>query len=114
MTSRSGLDGLSSGRNRSMFKRGFQRLQTRQYGLLKLVMPGLLLVFLCLVPFLNKAYTIDDPWFLLEAKHILQDPLQPMAFEICWMPNENCLKNAGSLGAGSAQALMGTCSSPSS
>jgi hypothetical protein len=64
-------------------------------------------VLVCLIPFLNKAYTIDDPWFLLEARQILKTPLQPMSFGICWMGNETCLDRAGSLGAGGAQALMG-------
>ena len=75
--------------------------------LLLVAMPGVLLVLSCLLPFLNKAYTIDDPCFLLEARQILQNPIQPMSFEICWMASETCVKKAGSLGPGSAQALMG-------
>jgi hypothetical protein len=76
-------------------------------GILSLAAPGILLVLVCLVLFLNKAYTIDDPWFLLEARQIMKTPLQPMSFPICWMGNELCLDSAGSLGAGTAQALMG-------
>ncbi|MGA2714057.1 MAG: hypothetical protein ABSG41_13195 [Bryobacteraceae bacterium] len=70
-------------------------------------MPGILLVLCCLVPFLNKAFTIDDPCFLLEARQILKTPLQPMSFPICWTASETCVKNTGSFGIGSAQALMG-------
>jgi hypothetical protein len=33
-----------------------------------------------LIPFLNKAFTIDDTMFLLQAKHLLSDPLHPTAF----------------------------------
>jgi hypothetical protein len=65
------------------------------------------LALAALLPFLGKAFTVDDPWFLLEAKQILKTPLQPMSFEICWMGNETCLKRADSLGAGAAQGLMG-------
>src|SRR5580704_2402650 len=51
-----------------------------QYRPLLLALPGTLLVLCCLVPFLNKAFTIDDPDFLLEARQILKSPLQPMSF----------------------------------
>jgi hypothetical protein len=50
--------------------------------ILKLALPGVLLGILLLAPFLNKAFTIDDPTFLLEARQILQTPLQP------WSPAE--------------------------
>jgi len=73
----------------------------------KVALPALLLLLACLLPFLNKAYTIDDPWFLLEAKQIVKTPLQPMAFSVCWMGNETCVAKASSLGPGSLQALMG-------
>jgi hypothetical protein len=75
--------------------------------IIRLVLPGVLLALVCLVPFLNKAYTIDDPWFLLEARQILKTPLQPMSFGICWMQNETCLVRAANLGAGTVQGLMG-------
>jgi hypothetical protein len=65
-----------------------------------LVLPGVLLVLVCLGPFLNKAYTIDDPWFLLEARQILKTPLQPMFFPGCWMGNETCVAWAGDFGPG--------------
>lgn len=42
------------------------------------------LAVVVLVPFLTKAYTIDDPWFLLQARQILKTPLQPMSFAVCW------------------------------
>jgi hypothetical protein len=68
---------------------------------------GILLAFTCLVPFLNKAYTIDDPVFLLEARQILKTPLQPMSFGLCWVANTTCLVRAGSVGANARQGLMG-------
>lgn len=39
---------------------------------------------LALAPFLDKAFTIDDPVFLLEARHALTDPLHPTAFSMVW------------------------------
>lgn len=47
-------------------------------------LPAILLSALCLAPFLHKAYTIDDPIFLEEARQILRDPLRPAAFDIVW------------------------------
>jgi len=82
------------------------RVDPPKQHIVRLVLPGILLALVCLVPYLNKAYTIDDPWFLLEARQILKTPLQPMSFGICWMGNETCSR-AGSLGAGAAQGLMG-------
>jgi hypothetical protein len=81
-------------------------VDTPKRHIVRLVLPGILLAFLCLVPYLNKAYTIDDPWVLLEARQILKTPLQPMSFGICWMEPEICIR-ASSLGPGSAQGLMG-------
>jgi hypothetical protein len=44
--------------------------------------PALLLASVILLPWLNKAHTIDDTTFLLQAEHILKDPLHPTAFEM--------------------------------
>lgn len=52
--------------------------------------PALLLALACLLPFLNKPFTIDDPLFLQEAQHILVSPLHPMQTEICWNEDNWC------------------------
>ena len=44
--------------------------------------PGLLLASALVLPFLNKAHTVDDVTFLLQAKHVLEDPWHPTAFEM--------------------------------
>lgn len=44
--------------------------------------PGILLALLVLLPFLEKAFTIDDVTFLLQAQHLLHDPLHPTAFDM--------------------------------
>jgi hypothetical protein len=72
-----------------------------------LVLPGIFLAVLCLSPFLNKAYTIDDPAFLLEARQILQTPLEPWSYPICWNGDGTCLAHAGNLGANDREGLMG-------
>jgi hypothetical protein len=46
--------------------------------------PAIVLVSLVLLPFRNKAFTIDDTLFLKQAQHALTDPLHPTAFEIVW------------------------------
>ena len=52
--------------------------------------PGLLLAVLFLLPYLTKAYTIDDPFFLQEAQQVLKTPLRPMHFEMCWFGGDQC------------------------
>ena len=77
-----------------------------------LMLPGILLAVVCLVPFLNKAYTVDDPFFLLEARQILKTPLQPWSFPMCWLGNETCLPQADIVGglreAGLAEIPFGS------
>src|SRR5512136_247741 len=46
--------------------------------------PAILLSLILLAPFFNKAFTIDDPVFLEEARHVLSDPIHPSAFEMVW------------------------------
>jgi 4-amino-4-deoxy-L-arabinose transferase-like glycosyltransferase len=74
---------------------------------IRLALPGVLLALACLVPFLNKAYTIDDPVFLLEGRQILKSPLQPMSFGMCWMENETCVARMGQWPSVRAEGLMG-------
>ena len=45
-------------------------------------MPAILLGAALLAPFWDKPYTIDDPFFLEQARQVLADPLHP----------PNCLK----------------------
>lgn len=54
--------------------------------------PALLLAAVCLLPYLNKAYLIDDPWFLMMSRQIIQHPLHPMGFDVCWDTVDNCTK----------------------
>src|SRR5215471_15122136 len=54
--------------------------------------PALLLATICLMPFLNKAFLIDDPEFLTMARQILRSPLHPMNYDICWNIVPYCTK----------------------
>jgi hypothetical protein len=45
-------------------------------------LPSVIVASLVLLPYLNKAFHIDDLTFLLQAKHILKDPWHPTAFEM--------------------------------
>jgi hypothetical protein len=54
--------------------------------------PALLVATACLLPFLNKAFVNDDPWFLVMAGQILNSPLHPMNFDICWVNPSVCMK----------------------
>jgi hypothetical protein len=46
--------------------------------------PALILAACLLLPFHDKAFTIDDPIFLLAARNAVADPLHPTAFDIAW------------------------------
>jgi hypothetical protein len=60
--------------------------------ILSISWPAILIALLSLVPFINKAFTIDDPYFLAMARQILQHPLHPMDYEICWNTPPYCAK----------------------
>jgi len=53
-------------------------------GLLRSAGPALVLAGLALLPFHNKAFTIDDTLFLQQAQHVLVDPWHPTAFDVVW------------------------------
>jgi 4-amino-4-deoxy-L-arabinose transferase-like glycosyltransferase len=40
----------------------------------------------CLLPFINKAFHIDDPLFIWSAKQIQAHPFDPFGFEVIWGP----------------------------
>jgi hypothetical protein len=61
--------------------------------------PALLLAAVCLVPYLNKAFVIDDPYFLTVASQIVKDPAHPIDFEICWNDGLGC-RNMNQITAG--------------
>ncbi|MGA2205422.1 MAG: hypothetical protein ABSG10_01700 [Terracidiphilus sp.] len=54
--------------------------------------PALILATVCLLPYLNKPFLIDDPHFLAMARQIVKHPLHPMDFTICWDNTVNCTK----------------------
>jgi hypothetical protein len=43
-----------------------------------------LVCVLCLLPFVGKAFAIDDPLFLWAARHIHQHPTDPYGFDVNW------------------------------
>ena len=60
-------------------------------------LPGLLLSLACLLPYLNKAFVVDDPVFLLQARQILREPRHPMELNLCWTFDNNCAPLADSM-----------------
>jgi len=47
-------------------------------------LPAFVVALAVLLPFHDKAFTIDDTLFLRQAQHALTDPLHPTAFEMVW------------------------------
>jgi hypothetical protein len=66
---------------------------------------ALILASVLLLPFVQKAYTIDDPVFLREAQNTLRDPLHPSAFEMVWA-SERQLRASEFLPGGPGIAYM--------
>lgn len=54
--------------------------------------PALLLATVCLLPYLNKPFVIDDPHFLMMARQIVKHPMHPMDFMVCWNFTPDCMK----------------------
>lgn len=46
------------------------------------------LTLLCLLPFVGKAFHIDDPCYVWVAKHIVEHPLDPYRFSVIWFNTE--------------------------
>lgn len=59
-----------------------------------------------LLPFLNKAFTIDDTLFLLEATQAINDPLHPAAFHVVWDKDVSVDGSAGILLSGPMMAYL--------
>ena len=51
---------------------------------IRCAVPAFVLAGVLLLPFLHKAYTIDDPIFLTGAQQVLRDPLHPSNFSMAW------------------------------
>jgi len=54
--------------------------------------PALVFATVCLLPYLNKPFLIDDPFFLKMANQIVHRPMHPMDFDVCWDNTLNCTK----------------------
>jgi len=73
---------------------------------LRAAAPAILLVIAVLTPFLDKAFTIDDPLFLYQAGHVLQDPVHPTAFEVVWSTAPQRMSAIMASGPGMAYLLV--------
>jgi len=58
-----------------------------------------------LVFFAHKAYTIDDSYFLFQARHVLVDPVHPSAFDIQWFNRYGRASELSPTGPGMAYIL---------
>jgi hypothetical protein len=68
--------------------------------------PALLLATVCLLPFLNKPFINDDPWFLTMSQQIVKHPLHPLDFSLCWNFSVNCFSLGNALFGQEAQGYV--------
>ena len=76
----------------AMGERGLGARQLSVTSVLSGAWPALLLATVCLLPFLNKPFLVDDPHFLAMARQIVKHPSHPMDFDICWNLDVGCAK----------------------
>ncbi len=57
---------------------------------LALAAPAILVAFLLVLPFLGKAFAVDDPIYLSEAAQALRDFRHPLHFDLCWLSENVC------------------------
>ena len=60
------------------------RVSNLTHAALACAWPAMALSALLLLPFLHTPFTIDDPLYLAEAQHVLEDPFHPLAFDVVW------------------------------
>src|ERR1700751_4571012 len=48
----------------------------------------------CLLPFLGKAFHIDDPLFIWTARHVVSEPLNFYNFNVNWSGREEAMSTA--------------------
>jgi 4-amino-4-deoxy-L-arabinose transferase-like glycosyltransferase len=73
---------------------------------LRCAAPALVLAAAILLPFLGKAFTMDDTMFLRQAEHLLSDPLHPTAFEMVWSSAAAPVRNSAIMPSGPAMAYL--------
>jgi len=71
---------------------------------LLVALPGVVLAGLILMPFLNKAFHIDDLTFLLQAEHVLKDPWHPTAFDMVFHGEKG--RNSDGMVSGPIMAVL--------
>jgi hypothetical protein len=74
----------------------------------RLALPAFAVVIAVFAVFHDKAYTIDDPFFLLQAEQVLKSPLDPSGFEIVWGPKLGRASEVSPTGPGMAYILTPT------
>jgi hypothetical protein len=57
---------------------------------LVLAAPAILVALLLVLPFLGKAFAVDDPIYLSEAAQALRDFRHPLHFDLCWLSENVC------------------------
>jgi 4-amino-4-deoxy-L-arabinose transferase-like glycosyltransferase len=74
----------------------------------RLALPALLWVAVLFVLYSDKAYTIDDPFFLAQAQQVLREPLNPAGFDIAWGKEFGRASEVSPTGPGMAYILAPT------
>jgi hypothetical protein len=63
---------------------------SRFTSIIRLSAPAIIVACALFLPFLNKAYLIDDPYFLMQAESVRHEFLRPQNFTLCWFHDCVC------------------------
>jgi hypothetical protein len=74
----------------------------------RLAAPAFVWVAVVFALFHDKAFTIDDPFFLAQAQQVLKEPLNPSGFGIVWGPEYGRASEVSPTGPGMAYILTPT------
>ena len=74
----------------------------------RLAAPAFLWIAVVCAVFSDKAFTIDDPFFLAQANQVLEEPLNPSGFDIVWGPKLGRASEVSPTGPGMAYILAPT------
>ena len=74
----------------------------------RLAVPAFVWVAVVFALFHDKAFTIDDPFFLAQAQQVLKEPFDPSGFGIVWGPEYGRASEVSPTGPGMAYILTAT------
>jgi hypothetical protein len=91
-----------------LFRSGDASAPRERWRATRAALPALLVAVVLAFAFADKAFTIDDSFFLLQAQQLLREPLNPSGFDVAWDHNFGRASRLAPTGPGMAYLLLPT------